>query len=256
MVFGDLNDRESKMSPLAEKRARDALLEELGTEAEGFLSARERHSLAAIPTISPLSSGTQRPVAAAFRERAGVTWRRWRCIGMCAWGGFAWGYQLYRGIGVAGIRGPCSGASIWSISFSGSGFRMRARLISAILRLTEAGWRKPVTRAAEAITVFALMIGGMFPIIHLGRAWFFLLAGSLSQFAAVCGRTFRSPLMWDLTAISTYLIGSTIFSVFAADSRCGAIGASTRRDGGAGSIANCRSAGQAATANGMRSNVR
>ena len=46
-------------------------------------------------------------------------------------------------------------------------------MISAILRLVNATWRRPVTRCAEVITVFALMIGAMFPIIHLGRPWLF-----------------------------------------------------------------------------------
>jgi Ni/Fe-hydrogenase subunit HybB-like protein len=76
--------------------------------------------------------------------------------------------------------------------------------------LTEAEWRKPVTRAAEAITVFALMIGGMFPIIHLGRAWIFYWLVPYPN-SRLLWPNFRSPLMWDLTAISTYLIGSTIF---------------------------------------------
>jgi len=83
-------------------------------------------------------------------------------------------------------------------------------LISAILRLTGAAWRKPVTRAAEAITVFALMIGGMFPIIHLGRAWLFywLLPYPNSR---MLWPNFRSPLLWDLTAIVTYVTGSVIY---------------------------------------------
>jgi molybdopterin-containing oxidoreductase family membrane subunit len=83
-------------------------------------------------------------------------------------------------------------------------------LISAILRLTNAGWRTPVTRAAEAITVFALMIGAMFPIIHLGRPWVFywLLPYPNSR---LLWPNFRSPLLWDLTAIATYLTGSVIY---------------------------------------------
>ena len=89
------------------------------------------------------------------------------------WAGFAWGYQLVEGIGVAGIRRPVFwGFYIVNFVFW-IGISHAGTLISAILRLTDAGWRRPVTRAAEAITVFALMIGGMFPIIHLGRAWLF-----------------------------------------------------------------------------------
>jgi Ni/Fe-hydrogenase subunit HybB-like protein len=67
-----------------------------------------------------------------------------------------------------------------------------------------------VTRAAEAITVFALIIGGMFPIIHLGRAWLFywLLPYPNSR---MLWPNFRSPLLWDLTAIVTYVTGSVIY---------------------------------------------
>jgi Ni/Fe-hydrogenase subunit HybB-like protein len=126
------------------------------------------------------------------------------------WGLFCWGYQLNRGIGVAGIRRPVFWA-FYIVNFVfWIGISHAGTLISAILRLTDAGWRKPVTRAAEAITVFALMIGGMFPIIHLGRAWLFywLIPYPNSRFL---WPNFRSPLLWDLTAISTYLMGSTIY---------------------------------------------
>ena len=126
------------------------------------------------------------------------------------WGLFCWGYQLNRGIGVAGIRRPVFWGFYLVNFVFWIGISHAGTLISAILRLTDAGWRKPVTRAAEAITVFALMIGGMFPIIHLGRAWLFywLIPYPNSRFL---WPNFRSPLLWDLTAISTYLMGSTIY---------------------------------------------
>ena len=83
-------------------------------------------------------------------------------------------------------------------------------LISAILRLVDAGWRRPVTRCAEVITVFALMIGAMFPIIHLGRPWLaFWLFPYPNQ--RELWPNFRSPLAWDFFAINTYLTGSVLF---------------------------------------------
>src|SRR6266850_1362634 len=83
-------------------------------------------------------------------------------------------------------------------------------LISAILRLVNARWRRPVTRCAEVITVFALMIGALFPIIHLGRPWlFFWLIPYPSE--RMIWPNFRSPLVWDFFAINTYLVGSIIF---------------------------------------------
>jgi len=122
----------------------------------------------------------------------------------------AWGYQLRRGMGVTGLGRPVFwGFYIVDFVFW-IGISHAGTLISAILRLTNAAWRKPVTRAAEAITVFALMIGGMFPIIHLGRAWlfFWLLPYPNSR---LLWPNFRSPLLWDLTAIVTYMTGSVIY---------------------------------------------
>ena len=126
------------------------------------------------------------------------------------WGLFAWIYQLRNGIGVAGIRRPVFWG-LYLIDFVfWIGISHAGTLISAILRLTDAGWRKPVTRAAEAITVFALMIGGLFPIIHLGRAWLFYWLFPYPN-SRLLWPNFRSPLLWDVTAISTYLTGSTIY---------------------------------------------
>jgi molybdopterin-containing oxidoreductase family membrane subunit len=122
----------------------------------------------------------------------------------------AWGYQLRRGMGVTGLQRPVFwGFYVVDFVFW-IGISHAGTLISAILRLTGAAWRKPVTRAAEAITVFALMIGGMFPIIHLGRAWrfYWLLPYPNSR---LLWPNFRSPLLWDLTAIVTYVTGSVIY---------------------------------------------
>jgi Ni/Fe-hydrogenase subunit HybB-like protein len=122
----------------------------------------------------------------------------------------AWSYQLRRGMGVTGLQRPVYwGVYIVDFVFW-IGISHAGTLISAILRLTDAAWRKPITRAAEAITVFALMIGGMFPIIHLGRAWLFywLIPYPSSR---LLWPNFRSPLLWDLTAIMTYVTGSVIY---------------------------------------------
>ena len=122
----------------------------------------------------------------------------------------AWSHQLRRGMGVTGLHRPVFwGFYIVDFVFW-IGISHAGTLISAILRLTGAAWRKPVTRAAEAITVFALMIGGMFPIIHLGRAWrfYWLLPYPNSR---LLWPNFRSPLLWDLTAIVTYVTGSVIY---------------------------------------------
>jgi molybdopterin-containing oxidoreductase family membrane subunit len=126
------------------------------------------------------------------------------------WGLIAWGYQIHAGIGVAGIRRPVFWGFYLVDFVFWIGISHAGTLISAILRLTDADWRKPVTRAAEAITVFALMIGGMFPLIHLGRVWLFYWLFPYPN-SRLLWPNFRSPLMWDVTAISTYLTGSVIF---------------------------------------------
>ncbi len=144
----------------------------------------------------------------------GASGRYWAVVSLLAavtvWGLFCWGYQLHQGIGVAGIRRPVFWGFYLVNFVFWIGISHAGTLISAILRLTEAQWRKPVTRAAEAITVFALMIGGMFPIIHLGRAWVFYWLFPYPN-SRLLWPNYRSPLLWDLTAISTYLTGSTIY---------------------------------------------
>jgi molybdopterin-containing oxidoreductase family membrane subunit len=124
---------------------------------------------------------------------------------LCA---FAW--QVYAGIGVAGIRRPV----FWGFYITNFvfwiGLSHAGTLISAILRLANATWRRPVTRCAEVITVFALSIGATFPIIHLGRPW---LAFWLFPYPSERGiwPNIRSPLLWDFFAINTYLLGSVTF---------------------------------------------
>ena len=129
---------------------------------------------------------------------------------IAAWGLVCWGYQIHKGIGVVGKTRPTMWAFYILNFVFWIGISHAGTLISAILRLTQAGWRKPVTRAAEAITVFALMIGGMFPLIHLGRPWIFYYLIPYPNLRLLWPN-FRSPLVWDLTAIFTYLTGSIIF---------------------------------------------
>lgn len=166
--------------------------------------------MATVPEIIPsqqVRNDLWRPLSGASRRYVVVVLFLSTVV---LWGLFCWGYQLYRGIGVAGIRRPV----FWGLYLVNFvfwiGISHAGTLISAILRLTDAGWRKPVTRAAEAITVFALMIGGMFPVIHLGRAWLFYWLFPYPN-SRLLWPNFRSPLMWDVTAIGTYLTGSTIY---------------------------------------------
>ena len=121
-----------------------------------------------------------------------------------------WLYQVYRGFGVTGIRWPIFWAFYVTNFVFWIGISHAGTLISAILRLVNARWRRPVTRCAEAITVFALMIGALFPIIHLGRPWLFFWLVPYPNQRGIWPN-FRSPLVWDFFAISTYLTGSVLF---------------------------------------------
>jgi Ni/Fe-hydrogenase subunit HybB-like protein len=125
-------------------------------------------------------------------------------------GVFAFSYQVYNGIGVWGLNSPV----FWAFDITNFvfwiGISHAGTLISAILRLANAGWRRPVTRCAEAITVFALSIGAIVPICHLGRPWLFYWMVPYPSERHIWPN-FRSPLAWDFIAISTYLTGSTLF---------------------------------------------
>jgi molybdopterin-containing oxidoreductase family membrane subunit len=129
---------------------------------------------------------------------------------LVAWAGFCFIYQAHNGLGIAGIRRPVFWAFYITDFVFWIGISHAGTLISAILRLSHATWRRPITRCAEAITVFALMIGGMFPIIHLGRPWLFywLIPYPTER---LIWPNFRSPLVWDLFAIMTYLTGSLLY---------------------------------------------
>ncbi len=121
-----------------------------------------------------------------------------------------WGYQMTHGIGVAGINRPVFwGFYILHFVFW-IGISHAGTLISAILRVTQAEWRRPLTRCAEAITVFALSVGALFPLIHLGRPWLFwyMLPFPNDRYL---WPNYRSPLQWDVAAITTYLTGSLVY---------------------------------------------
>lgn len=122
----------------------------------------------------------------------------------------AWFYQMSGGLAVAGIKWPIFWAFYITNFVFWIGISHAGTLISAILRLVNATWRRPVTRCAEVITVFALLIGALFPIIHLGKPWLFFWVFPYPNERGLWPNL-RSPLAWDFFAISTYLTGSALF---------------------------------------------
>src|SRR5947207_3434041 len=111
----------------------------------------------------------------------------------------SWMYQIWNGLAVAGIRWPVFWAFYITNFVFWIGISHAGTLISAILRLVNATWRRPVTRCAEVITVFALMIGALFPIIHLGRPWLFFWLIPYPSERQIWPNV-RSPLAWDFVA--------------------------------------------------------
>jgi molybdopterin-containing oxidoreductase family membrane subunit len=132
-------------------------------------------------------------------------------LGIIVLAGFVtWGVQMNKGIGIAGIRRPVGwGFYITNFVFW-IGISHSGTLISAILRVLKVDWRTPLTRAAELMTAFALMIGALFPLIHLGRAWRFYWLTPYPNNRQLWPN-FHSPLLWDMLAIFTYLTTSLLF---------------------------------------------
>ena len=116
---------------------------------------------------------------------------------------YAWVYQLQNGLGVTGLNQKVSwGFYIINCVFF-IGISYGGAMTSAILRLTNAKWRAPLTRIAEATAVAALVVGAVYPIIDLGRPDRFLTIPFYAQVG--------SPIIWDVVAISTYILASFVF---------------------------------------------
>jgi Ni/Fe-hydrogenase subunit HybB-like protein len=138
----------------------------------------------------------------------------WLWVGLCAaWvaiGGAFWINQIYKGLGVTGYGQP----TMWAIYITNFvfwvGIAHSGTLISAILFLFRVRWRTAIFRLAETMTVFAVATAGLFPLIHMGRVWFFYWLVPYPNERSL-QPDFRSPLVWDLFAISTYLTISVLF---------------------------------------------
>ncbi len=131
-------------------------------------------------------------------------------LGFVTLAGVIWIYQVYKGLGIAGYAHPVFwGAYIVTFVFW-VGIAHAGTLISAILFLFRAKWRNAINRSADVMTVIAVLTAGQFLGIHVGRIWksYFILPYPNQRALWV---NFKSPLLWDTFAISTYATISILF---------------------------------------------
>lgn len=131
-------------------------------------------------------------------------------LAVILWGVYAWWYQIQTGLAVAGLNNPVGWGTYITNFVFWVGIAHSGTLISAILFLFRARWRTAVYRSAEAMTVFAIMTAGLFPLIHLGRPWYFYWLLPYPNQRNLWPN-FQSPLLWDVFAIGTYMTVSVTF---------------------------------------------
>lgn len=123
---------------------------------------------------------------------------------------FAIGWLFANGVGIWGVNIPV----VWGFAITNYvwwiGMGMAGTFISAALLLLRQPWRSAINRAAESMTVFAVAIAGLFPILHLGRPWFFYWLAPYPDIMNVWPQ-WRSALVWDFFAILAYLAVSLLF---------------------------------------------
>src|SRR5256886_2561106 len=132
------------------------------------------------------------------------------CFLILQWFLLAVCWLFYKGVGVWGVNIPVGWGFaivnfVWWIGIGHAG-----TLISAILLLLRQAWRNSINRFAEAMTLFAVACAGMFPLLHLGRPWLAYWLFPYPNTMKVWPQ-FRSPLMWDVFAVSTYATISLLF---------------------------------------------
>ena len=163
------------------------------------------------PVPTPPDSQTNRDLLAVMK---GTSSGYWFLLGLSLFfmhlAGAIWVYQVYKGLGIAGYAHPVLwGVYVVTFVFW-VGIAHAGTLISAILFLFRAKWRNAINRGAEAMTVFAVLTAAQFLGIHVGRMWksYFILPYPNQRGLWV---NFKSPLLWDTFAISTYATISIVF---------------------------------------------
>jgi molybdopterin-containing oxidoreductase family membrane subunit len=175
------------------------------------IAARERAAI--IGPGHTFATITDKISSIVLTEPSPLTWYLGLAVGLALLGGFttAVAYLLFKGTGIWGINIPVGWGFaiinfVWWIGIGHAG-----TLISAILLLLKQRWRTSINRFAEAMTLFAVACAAVFPILHTGRPW--LAAYWLFPYPNTMALMpqFRSPLMWDVFAVSTYGTVSLLF---------------------------------------------
>jgi len=120
-------------------------------------------------------------------------------------------YQVAVGIGTWGLNRTVGWAFDITNFVFWVGIGHAGTLISAVLLLLRQRWRTSINRSAEAMTLFAVMCAGLFPLIHMGRPWLAHWVFPYPNLRGPLWVNFRSPLLWDVFAIGTYFIISAVF---------------------------------------------
>jgi Ni/Fe-hydrogenase subunit HybB-like protein len=168
---------------------------------------------------SPLIAGNKSvaqvtaDVCAPLERRASGWW--WLTV-LLAFGALLLGmtaisYQIATGIGTWGLNRSVGWAFDITNFVFWIGIGHAGTLISAILFLFRQKWRTSVNRSAEAMTLFAVICAGLFPMIHMGRPWLFYWIIPYPNWRGPLWINFRSPLVWDFVAVGTYFLISVLF---------------------------------------------
>ena len=179
---------------------------------EEQIAAREGHEedlVAGDPPYSKITADIANPLE---RKPTGMWWFAFlTAFALLVLGGAMVGWTVFVGIGKWGLNRTVGwGFDITNFVFW-VGIGHAGTLISAILLLFRQKWRTSIARAAEAMTIFAVICALMFPIIHMGRPWVFFFTMPYPNSRGSLWVNFRSPLLWDVFAITTYFTVSLLF---------------------------------------------
>ncbi len=152
-------------------------------------------------------------VVRPIESRINLTWLFWTSVSalvmLTGFGLMAW--TIWKGIGVWGLNKTVGWAFDITNFVFWVGIGHAGTLISAVLLLFRQAWRNSINRASEAMTIFAVLCAGLFPILHMGRLWLGLWFLPMPNTRGSLWVNFNSPLLWDVFAISTYLSVSLVF---------------------------------------------